>query len=129
MIFAGAISAISVAAKGLFSGANKAARQERKQLKEDAKQAAKEAKETAKAAITGGGKTGATIGAIWAKLVTWFKANWQIVAIIAGALVVIWFLFFKKKRTTRRRRSTGSKGSASMKARMARVRAARRRKK
>jgi len=125
----GAISAVGTAAKNLFSGAAKEARQARKEAKQEAKAAAKQAKEAAKAAITGGAKVGAKAGDIFAKIKTWIVQNWQILAVVALAVVAIFMMFRTKKRpVTRRRRSTG-KGSAAMKARMAKVRAARRRKK
>lgn len=128
-IFSVAGSAIANAAKNLFSGAAKEARQERRAARQEAKETAKEAKETLKKAITGGGTAGAKAGKVFADLKNWFVKNWQMVAIVAGAILTVWLLFFrnKKKPAIRRRRTTG-KGSAAMKARMAKVRAARARK-
>lgn len=124
------ISAISNAAKNLFSGEAKAARVQARTVKKEAKAAAKEAKETAKKAITGGGIAGAKAGQMFASIKTWFVNNWQIVAIVIAALGAIYMLFkfFGKKKGAPRRRSSGRAGSSSMKARMAKVRAARRRK-
>lgn len=127
----GIFTGIGAAAKALFSGDAKAARQERKATKKAAKEAAQEAKAIAKKAIAGGSNAGAQVGDFFAKVVTWFKKNWQIIAIVIGAIVAIYFLFktFGKKRgAPRRRRSGASRGSSAMKARMAKVRAARRRK-
>jgi hypothetical protein len=132
MIGLGLVATISNAAKSLFSGANKEARQEKRALKKEAKAAAKDAKETAKKLITGGATGGAAVGDFFAKSWTWMKTNWQIIAIVLGALVAL-FMLFKfskgKKRGSPRRRSSGaSRGSSTMKARMAKVRAARKRK-
>ena len=135
--FVGVASTISNAAKSLFNGANKQARQERKAAKLEAKERAKKVKETLKRDITGGAKGGAKLGEMWAKFKIWFMKNWQIIAIIAGTLIVLYFLFFAKRKSSgaRRRRSPAKsifrrsrKGTSAMKARMAKVRAARGRK-
>jgi len=123
-----AISAVSSAAKGLFSGAAKEARQERKEAKKEVKEAAKKAKEISKSAITGGANVGMKAGDLFAKVKIWVTQNWHIVAIIGAALAILFVMFrHGKSGAPRRRRSTG-RGSSTMKARMARVRAARRRK-
>lgn len=128
-MFGGIVGLVSGAAKSLFSGEARAARKERKEVKKEAKEKAKEVKEAAKAAITGGAAKGAKASLFFTKAKEWFIANWQIVAIVVGAAAIIWFLFFNKKKggAIRRRRSSG-KGTSSMKARMAKVRAARKRK-
>ena len=126
-IITSAVSAVSSAAKGLFSGAAREARQERREGKKELKEAARKAKENAKSAITGGANVGMKAGDLYAKVKTWVTQNWQIVAVVIGALVVLWLMLRGKKGAPRRRRSTG-RGSSTMAARMAKVRAARRRK-
>lgn len=121
-------SVIGNAAKNLFNGSRKEARKAKKAAKKAAKEAAKQAKAEAKAIVTAGSTAGANMGTAFVKLKTWLSANWQIIAVGVTALVAIWFLFLRKKKGSVRHRSTGRKGSSSMKARMAKVRAARKKK-
>ena len=132
----GLFATVANAAKNLFSGEAKQARQERKEAKQVAKATAKKAKEVAKELITGGAKGGAVVGDLFAKIRAFFEKNWQYILIIGGALLVIWYMFFRKKRRSspRRRRtlktvfSRRGRGSTAMKRKMARVRAAKKRK-
>lgn len=122
-----AVSAVSGAAKSFFNKDAREARKEARQAKKAAKKAAREAKQEAKAILTGGAAAGTGIAAFWVKVKTWLSQNWPIVVAVVAGLAVIYFLFFRKKKGGVRRRSSG-RGSSAMKARMARVRAARKRK-
>lgn len=138
-IATGIFGTVANAAKRLFSGEAKQARQERQELKKEAKETAKKAKETAKQLITGGAKGGAAVGNLLNESWNWLKKNWLYVVIVAGAIFIIRIMFFGKRRRSsiRRRRRPGGiisrirrgKGSLAMKRKMARVRAARKRKK
>jgi len=125
----GIFTTISGAAKNLFSGAAQAARQERKEVKKAAKQTAKETKEAAKKAIEGGGVSGAVVGAWYAKIVDFVKKNWLPLLAGLGVIIGLWYFFLRKGKRGGVRRRSGGAGSSAMKARMAKVRAARRRKK
>jgi len=122
------VSVIGNAAKNLFNGSRKAARKAKKEAKKAAKEAAKQASAEAKAIVTAGSTAGTNAGTAIVKLKTWFTSNWQIIAVAIAAIVAIWFLFLRKKKGSVRHRGSSRKGSSSMKARMAKVRAARKKK-
>lgn len=124
-------STIANAAKNLFSGEAKAARQERRDARQAAKEVKKATKNAAKAVLTGESTQGKEKAKMFFnKVLDWIVKNWMIVVGGLVALYIVWkFIVSPKGRKTpvRRRRTTG-KGSAAMRARMAKVRAARRRK-